>query len=178
MRIIHPLPNRPSSTLHSTLLPSQPGRVDADEAGPLQRPAYGDAVPVDQPRTLKRVAHDGHVPRPGAEAREEERQAEEHVVVGVKGALLEYDLPFWDGEAPVGVLPGDVGVALCFRELNLFPRWAAVLGSVHYGEGEGGIPGIGEDGISTVLGEKANPRSGVLDECWRFPTLEIRDEPL
>lgn len=45
-------------------------------------------------------------------------------------------------------------------------------------EGGGGIPRIGEDGVLTVLGEKANPGSGVLHECWRFPTLEIRDEPL
>ena len=99
---------------------------------------------------LESVADDGEAVRPGGVGAPEDYDAEEDVVVGVQGAVLDQDARVeGDGggvvrccglrgdrssgeETEVAVCGGEVGVAVGFRDGRLLARWSAVLSSVRH----------------------------------------------
>lgn len=119
MRILQPLSHSLGYTSHGIDFLARPRfharRVDAYKRHPLQWPSYRDAVSVDETGFLEVMAHESQLCRPGAEAREEQRQAEEDILVRIQCALFNQNVLvlLLDIQTEVFVGADDVGIALC-----------------------------------------------------------------
>ena len=96
VRICCPLSNSLSYALHGIGIVASPRlhprRVDSLERHTLKWPAYRDAVTVDKTGLLEVVAHNCEVPRPDAEAGEEQCQAEQNILIGIQCAVFDKNM--------------------------------------------------------------------------------------